>query len=126
MTTPEREPARTVPVTELASVIRSKNASPFLSTVDMFFDRENYELVRDCGVLTPPGVAGLLRIPPEDVIGIFFHDVACGVKISFVKAGHVASGDPECTDVFGAQQYIPMLDLRIPVRCPGVSGRPLS
>lgn len=103
-------------ISELAKVIRSKNASPFLSTIDFFFDDQEYRLVRDSGALERQRVAVLLRIPVSSILGIHFHDVARGVKISVIKAGGVASGDPDCTDVFGAQQYIPLLSLEIPVR----------
>lgn len=108
--------AGTVKLTELARVIRSKNAGPFYSTIDLFFDdQERYRLVRDSGVLTKERMAALWKIPVADVVGIMSMDAARGIKITIVKPGHVASGDLDSADVFGCQQYVPILDLEIPV-----------
>lgn len=108
--------ARTVNIRELAKVIRSKNAGPFLTTIDLFFDSdEKYRLVRDSGLLTRERVAQLYRIPVEDVVGVFHYDAARGIKVTTVKPGRVASGDPESADVFGAQQYTPLLALEVPL-----------
>ncbi len=108
--------AKTRKIRELARVIRSKNAGPFYSTIDLFFDDDaSYRLVRDSGVLTPRRVAELWRIPEEDVVGIMSMDGARGIKITIVKPGRVASGDPDTVDVFGCQQYVPVLELEIPV-----------
>ncbi len=100
---------------QLAKVIRSKNAGPFLSTIDFFFDDEEYKLVRDSNVLTVERVAAQLHVPLSDVVRIQCLDAARGVKITVTKPDAIASGDPGCTDVFGAQQYIPLLSLEFPV-----------
>jgi len=47
-------------------------------------------------------------------LGIFFVDEARGIKITVPKPGGVASGDPDCRDIYGAQYYIPLLDVEIP------------
>src|ERR1700674_4503712 len=47
---------------ELASLIRSKNAGPFILTFDIMFpDDESYLRVKNSGVLTIPRFAGLFR-----------------------------------------------------------------
>jgi hypothetical protein len=57
-------------------------------------------------------------MPREAIIGIFFVDNICAVKISFFKTSstgqYIASGDLEDIDMFGAQQHIPLIDLEIP------------
>lgn len=100
---------------ELATVLRSKSAGPFMNTIDIFFDRdESYIRVKDSGVLTKDLIAGLYHISPEDVVGVFFVDSARGIKITVPKPFNVASGDTECRDIYGAQYYIPLLDIEIP------------
>ena len=100
---------------ELAKVLRSKNAGPFKSTFDLFFDSdEPYRRVRDSGILTKEFIAKLYNISPKDVEGIFFVDGARGIKITIPKPPGEASGDPHCRDTYGAQQYMPLLDIEIP------------
>ncbi len=100
---------------EIATVLRSKSAGPFRNTIDIFFDEDGpYKRVRDSGVLTRELVAGLYAITPDEVMGIFFVDAARGIKITVPKPFNVASGDPECRDIYGAQYYIPLLDIDIP------------
>jgi len=100
---------------ELAKVLRSKNAGPFRTTFDILFDAdEPYQRVRDSGVLTKEHIAELYGIRPEDVYGIFFVDAARGIKITIPKPIDMASGDPRCRDLFGAQQHIPLLSVEVP------------
>ena len=100
---------------ELAKVLRSKNAGPFRTTFDIFFDAdEPYQRVKDSGVLTKEYVAELYSIRPEDVYGIFFVDAARGIKITIPKPIDMASGAPRCRDLFGAQQHIPLLGIEVP------------
>ena len=48
---------------DLATVIRSKNASPFITTLDLFFeDQENYLKVKSSGVLTETLIADLYKM----------------------------------------------------------------
>jgi hypothetical protein len=102
-------------LSELATVIRSKSAGPFLETFDIYFERdEAYARVRDSGVLTKDFIAKLYKTSPENVIGVFFVDAAKGIKISIPKPPNEASGDVHCRDLYGAQQYIPLLDIDIP------------
>jgi len=100
---------------KIATVLRSKSAGPFMNTIDIFFDQdESYKRVKNSGVLTEDLIAGLYHISPEEVIGLFFVDKAKGIKITVPKPNDVASGDPECLDIYGAQYYIPLLDIEIP------------
>jgi hypothetical protein len=83
--------------------------------MDIFFDRdEPYKRVRDSGVLTKELIAKLYKIGPEDVRGIYFVDQVRGIKITVPKPSNVASGDPQCRDLYGASFYIPLLDVDIP------------
>ena len=96
---------------EAAKLIRSKNAGPFWLTFDVMFDDEDtYSRVRDQRVLAPEVVAPLYRLPPDEV-QVFAHDGALAVKVSMPRPN--SSGSPFDTDVFGGQQYAPLLDLTV-------------
>ena len=63
-------------IEQLASVVRSKNAEPFFTTIDIYFsDDDSYKRVKDSGVITKERVAEAYNIPEEAVYGIFFVDV---------------------------------------------------
>lgn len=97
---------------KLARLVRSKNAGPFVLTFDVMFESdETYRRVRDAGVLCPAVVSRLYGTPLEDIR--FFHcDNALAIKFSIPRA--VVSGDLNDGDVFGGQQYAPILDLEVP------------
>jgi len=100
-------------IMELAKIVRSKNAGPFMTTIDVFFaDKQSYERVKKA--LTKKMIAELYNIPIGDVIGIFHQDTAMGIKVTTKKAGGVASGDQESTDIFGASQHVPLKTLEVP------------
>lgn len=97
---------------ELASQIRSKNAGPLRLTIDVFFDDPAaFERVRDADVLTVETVAERYCVPPSDVIGIYTLDHITAIKISLNRP--VPAGSLEDTDMYGAQQHGPLLDLEI-------------
>jgi len=97
---------------ELAKLIRSKNAGPFVLTIDiMFSDIEAYKRVRDAGVISEGLVSGLYHVDPKS-IQITHVDPALAIKVSFPRS--VPSGDLADGDVFGGQQYGPLVDLEIP------------
>ena len=100
---------------EMAKVLRSKSAGPYKITLDLFFETEDqYKRVKDSGRLTRDSIARLYRLEPEAVEGIYFVDMARGIKITIPKPVKEATGDPHCRDIYGAQQYIPLLDIDIP------------
>jgi hypothetical protein len=96
---------------ELAKLIRSKNAGPFWFTFDvMFDDPEVYSRVRDQQVLSLERVAACYRQDPASV-RVFAHDAALAIKVSFPRP--VSSGSALDTDVFGGQQYAPLMDFTV-------------
>ena len=97
---------------DLAQVLRSKNAGALLCTLDMMFeDDETYRRVRDSGAITPQHIAKLYGVSDNEV-SIIPYDVAYAIKITIPRL--VPSGDPGDTDVYGAQQHAPLLDIEIP------------
>lgn len=100
-----------------ASMVRSKNAEPFLTTIDVYFpDAESYRHVKQSGSLTVEAVAETYRIPIEAVYGVYFVDAVNAAKVTLFKYNggeFLGQGDPAMADIFGAQQYVPLLDLEI-------------
>ena len=100
-------------ITELARVIRSKNAGPFELTFDIIFkDAETYERVKRSGILSRELFAEIYRIPVEKVLNFCFFDQACAVKATIARS--ISSGTTGDRDVFGAQQHAPLLELEVP------------
>ena len=100
-------------LTELARVIRSKNAGPFELTFDIIFSAaETYERVKQSGIFSPELVAELYRIPVEKVLNFCFFDQALAIKATIARA--ISSGSTGDSDVFGAQQHAPLLEIEIP------------
>lgn len=97
---------------DCAKLIRSKNAGPFLLTFDiMFSDLQTYIQVRDHNVVTARLFSNLFGTPLGDV-HIVAYDAALAIKATIPRSAF--SGDLDDTDVFGGQQYAPLLDLEVP------------
>jgi len=103
---------RKYPLTQLAEVIRSKNAGPYELTLDIIFkDQETYEKVKAGQAITRELIAGLYRIPVDQIIALVEFDPARAIKITMVRPR--PSGDLGETDVYGAQQHAPLLGLEL-------------
>lgn len=100
-------------LTELARVIRSKNAGPFELTFDIIFnDAESYERVKQSGVFSPELFAELYRVPVESVLNFCFFDPANAIKATIARP--ISSGTTGDSDVYGAQQHAPLLEIEVP------------
>jgi hypothetical protein len=98
---------------DLAKVLRSKNAGPFELTLDIIFDdEEKYQTVKRSGVIDRELVSRLYRVPPEDVYCVVCFDAALAIKITIRRP--VESGGIGDSDVYGAQQHAPLIDVMIP------------
>ena len=99
-------------LSDFANVIRSKNAGQFLITLDVFFnDAETFERVRDSGTITHPVIADAYRVPEGDIQEITFFEPAAALKITLKRA--ISSAAPGDTDVFGAQQHVPLMNVSL-------------
>lgn len=97
---------------ELARLIRSKNAGPFMLTIDIMFDSPDaYHHVVAQGIINTQLVSELYTTRPED-INIYEVSEALAIKVSLPR--RVPSGDIGDSDVFGGQQYAPFVDLEVP------------
>jgi hypothetical protein len=96
---------------DVASVIRSKNAGPFIFTFDVLFkDAETFERVRAAGHLNRAAVAQAYGLSPNEVLSFDYYPFACALKFSIRRP--VASGAIGDSDVYGAQQHAPLLGLQ--------------
>ena len=97
----------------LAKVVRSKNAGPFMITIDVQFPTNKaYERVKNSRLITVETISRLYKLPKEKVYGVYFVDGALAIKASIWKL-HPA-GDPRCTSVLGTEFHVPLAELNIP------------
>jgi hypothetical protein len=99
-------------IRDLARACKSKNAGPYEITLDIIFgDRETFDRVRRSGVISPALFARLYGVPPSSVL-LTEYPPAFAYKATFER--RVASGAVGDTDVYGAQQHAPLLDVEVP------------
>jgi hypothetical protein len=99
-------------IADIAQFVTSKNAGPFLLTVDIVFgDAESYKRFKTQRPLTKAGVAELYGISPEHVLDIIEFDPAYAIKITMRRP--MGSGAIGETDVYGAQQHVPIAEFDI-------------
>ena len=100
-------------IRDIAEVCKSKNAGPFELTIDVVFaDRAMFEKVRATNVLSPQLFARLYGVKAEDVL---FTEYPAGYAFKATIPRTISSGDVGDTDVYGAQQHAPLLEVDIPV-----------
>lgn len=98
-------------LTELARIIRSKNAKCYLLTFDILFDNpENYNLVKNSQVINKELISKLYNVK-QDLIEIYFFDAALGIKCTIPRA--IPSGAFGDTDICGSQQGALLYNIEI-------------
>jgi len=100
-----------LPLTELASVIRSKNAGPLCVTLDLFFrDQESYERAAQSDALNINAIAALYGLLRTQIRRFDMPEILA-IKLSMPLT--VFASDPTDSDLYGAQQHGPLLSLRV-------------
>jgi hypothetical protein len=103
-----------VPLRDLVTIVRSKNAGPFRITLDLLFkDEATYRRVTTSRAITPGLVAHLYGINPERITNFVEFDPGRAIKVTLVRP--ISSGNVGDGDVYGAQQHAPLLDIEIPM-----------
>ena len=98
---------------DLAKTIRSKNAGVDKITFDIIFeDRATFDRVRRSGVLSREAICKLYRIPPSRISDHVEFDPGLAIKFTMFRL--VPSGSVGDADVFGSQQYGPLLGIEVP------------
>ena len=97
---------------QVTKLIRSKNAGAFELTFDVIFkDQATYEKVRDAKLINAAWFAKTYQLTPE-VVTIINYDAASAIKITIPRP--TISGDIDDSDVYGGQQYGPLVGLEVP------------
>ncbi|HWL80726.1 MAG TPA: DUF4387 domain-containing protein [Roseomonas sp.] len=103
-------------IRDIAQICKSKNAGPFMVTIDVLFeDPALYQKVKATGVLSAALFSRLYGVAEEDVL-FTPYDTASAFKATLPRL--VPAGDFGDTDVYGAQQHAPLLDVEIPLDLP--------
>ena len=98
-------------LSDIAQVVRSKNAGPRRLTFDiMFGSDEDYRRVAQSPAINAEIIGGLYGVPAAEVT-IFPYPVGRAIKI--VLARKIMAGDPGDFDVYGAQQHAPLLGIEL-------------
>lgn len=99
---------------DMAKVLRSKNAGPFMITFDMLFrNREDMDKVVKAGVLTVARLSNLLKCAQNEIT-VHVYPPANAIKITIPRRH--SSGAFDDSDVFGCQQHAGLLDVEVPAR----------
>jgi hypothetical protein len=108
-------------ISEIAQVCKSKNAGPFEVTIDVVFsDKAMFQAVKATNVLNAGLIARLYHVTPEDVL-FTVYDAGNAFKATLPR--RIPAGDIGDTDVYGAQQHAPLLDVEVPIDVKGLAGR---
>ena len=101
------------PLVDLAKAIRSKNAGPDKITFDVIMkDRAAYDRVRGSAVLSREAIRKLYGIPDSRISDHVAFDPAMAIKFTIFRTQ--PSGSLGDADIFGSQQYGPLLRIVIP------------
>lgn len=105
---------KTISLSELAKTVRSKNAGVDKITFDVIFpNRESYDLARRSGALSREAICKLYGIEVSRISDHVEFDPALAIKFTVFRT--TPSGAPGDGDIFGSQQYGPLLSVQIPV-----------
>ncbi|WP_131115534.1 DUF4387 domain-containing protein [Lichenihabitans psoromatis] len=97
----------------IAQVCKSKNAGPFHFTIDVVFeDAAMFRDVKATGVINAELFAKLYKVD-LDQVQFTIYDAAMAFKATVPRK--IPAGDFGDTDVYGAQQHAPLLDIDIPI-----------
>lgn len=100
-------------LSELAKTIRSKNAGVNKITFDIIFREQHaYERVKRSGVINRASMAELYRIEPSRISDFVEYDPGLAIKFTIYRER--PSGSAGDGDIFGAQQYAPLLEVLVP------------
>jgi hypothetical protein len=107
----KRMSQHTLPLAELASVIRSKNAGPLCVTLDLFFPNfEGFQRAAQSDALQVSSIASLYGLLSPQVKRFDLPEIFA-IKLSMQRS--VCAGHPGDGDLYGAQQHAPLLSLRV-------------
>lgn len=96
---------------DIAKACKSKNAGPFEITYDIMFDNlDLFNKVRASGAITPQVIASLYGVPVSQVQ---FTEYPPALAYKATIPRRIPSGAIGDTDIYGAQQHAPMLNIDV-------------
>lgn len=96
---------------DLAAVIKSKNAGPFMITFDVILkDRRSFDRVRP--LFTEENICRWYPVPRERIVSIVPFPNACAIKFTLLR--RVSSGDVGDTSLYGSQQHVNLFNVEVP------------
>lgn len=99
---------------DLVKVIRTKNSGPFILTIDIIFKERNiYEILKNRNFFSKSWFANVYGVNLEEVVSVIYFDPVYAIKANIKR--RVPSGSPGDSDVYGAQQHAPLLEVEIDV-----------
>jgi hypothetical protein len=106
-----------VPVTQVARLVRSKNAGPFVVSLDIVFaSRDVYDDVCASGAITRESVAALYGLPLDRVGDVIEYPAANALKVNIVRDRPAGSFGER--DLYGSQQGALLDRLLVPLSRP--------
>ena len=100
-------------LSDIAKTIRSKNAGVDKVTFDVIFpDNATYDRVRESGVLSRQALCRLFGIDADQITDHVAFEPALAIKFTMYR--RMPSGSPGDADIFGSQQYGPLLNIEVP------------
>lgn len=101
-----------VKLRDIAEVIRSKNSGPYELTLDIIFKEwDMFNRVVKSGKFNKKLISELYGVNEADVYGIIVFTPAKAIKATLKRI--IVSGGIGDTDVYGAQQHAPLLDVEL-------------
>ena len=105
---------RTASLASLAKTIRSKNAGVDKVTFDVIFqDKKSYDLVRLSRALSREAICRIYGVPDSRISDHV--EFEPGLAIKFTLYRKMPSGSVGDPDIFGSQQYGPLLTVEVPI-----------
>lgn len=103
---------KNVSLMDLASIVRSKNASPFEITFDILFKNKGiYEQVKKNNAINVVILAELFGVEKEKILDVIYFDAANAVKFNMPRTvPHASFGE---IDMHSAQQHVPLQKLTL-------------
>lgn len=99
---------KTTELRDIASIIRSKNAGPFLLTFDVMFKTDDdFDRVWNSGDFTRENIAKLFGVSHDSVTSLFAVPRGRAIKLTLRRP--LAQGAFGESDMYGCQQHAPLM-----------------
>jgi hypothetical protein len=103
-----------VKLIDVSQVIRSKNSGPFELTFDIIFkEQEMFETFCCEKLINKELISRIYEVAKEDILNVVEFKPARAIKFTIKRM--ISSGELGETDVYGAQQHVPLLQLEFDI-----------